>query len=81
MCGVSSIWRSGQRAEGVTGPGAPRDGVHRHRHPTPAPLCYGIPFHETPMLRIVLIVAVVGLAILLVSALPDIRRYLRVRGK
>jgi len=32
------------------------------------------------MLRIALIVAVVGLFLMLVRALPDIRRYLRIRS-
>lgn len=48
--------------------------------PTLTPLCYATPFHEVSMLRIALIAALVGLAVLLVSALPDIRRYLRIRG-
>ena len=37
-------------------------------------------FGEVPMLRIALIVAVVALSVLLVSALPSIRRYLRMRS-
>jgi uncharacterized protein DUF6893 len=37
-------------------------------------------FDEVAMLRIVLIVAAVGLCVLLVSALPGIRRYLRIRS-
>jgi len=37
-------------------------------------------FDEAAMLRIALIVAVVALSVLLVSALPSIRRYLRMRS-